>query len=323
MLYCVTGRPGEGKSCFAVLHIILEELCKGQRPIYTNIFLKYGKIYHYCKELGYKIDTSRLHHLEETQIANFWEHTERGSLIVLDEVAEFFNSQDWSKLGCDPGSYARLHRHFEHEVYLVVQDADHILKQFRDLVAINIQLVNLHNKKFLGFRWPKFFSAKYYDMQVKKANPSKTPQAFESKLYRYNNAVFSLYDTHQVFSVSKGLSPKKKKGKYKKTDKGKTRLLESLKGVFSRKALPIAVCVLLVGGFLLALKLPGWVAGITSSEDQTDEKQDEKSDVKKIIDNTTGAISGVVRNVGKSKRSKRGGGGNYTLRYDASFKRDL
>lgn len=215
MLYAVTGRPGEGKSCFAVQHLILKELEEGERPIYTNIWLNRGKIAHYLKKQGIKADLKRLHYLEEDQIRRFWVYAEKDALMVLDEVGEFFNANAWKELSADPqwdpASYARLHRKVGHETYLIVQDLAHIYKQYRDLISFHIQLVNCYYRKILGFHGPRLFLAKTFDQ----LSPHKS---IESRVYRYNKNVFSLYDTSQTYEVNSGVKTGESKN-YKKTEK--------------------------------------------------------------------------------------------------------
>jgi hypothetical protein len=187
MIRAVTGMPGEGKTCFAVQHIIIEELKNGTSPIYTNIVFNFDALETFLEKEGYKADLTRIHKLEEDQIGLFWEHIPNGCLVVLDEVAEYFNSQAWKVIGRDAGTWARQHRKLGHEPYLVVQELSHIFKQFRDLVGEEIKITNLNNHKMLGFRLPKIFNAKWCWKDAKTVS--------RSKMYRFDTDVFSVYDT--------------------------------------------------------------------------------------------------------------------------------
>lgn len=262
MLYAVTGRPGEGKSCFAVQHLILEELINGSRPIYTNIYLHRGRINRYLQKRGLKVDLKRLHYLEEDQIRRFWIYAEKNALMVLDEVGEFFNANAWKELSSDPewdpASYARLHRKVGHETYLIVQDLNHIYKQYRDLIAFHIQLVNTHYRKFLGFSGPRLFIAKTFDQLT----PHK---AIESRVYRYNKNVFELYDTSQVYEVNSGVKTNESRS-YKATEtkeEGKVKRFFSsvLKNISKRFYL--FLILLIGGGVLFALvNAPSFILGL-------------------------------------------------------------
>lgn len=187
MINAITGVPGEGKTCFSVQHIILKELMVGSRPIYSNVAWHKEEVIKFCKSFGYEVDPNRLNTLEDDQIQHFWKYTSKDSLIVLDEVAEFFNSQAWKDHGPEVGSYARQHRKLGHETYLIVQDLGHIYKQFRDMVFEEIRIVNLSNRSFGPFKFPKFFLAKWI------VKDSKSVQ--QTKLYRFNTEVFSTYST--------------------------------------------------------------------------------------------------------------------------------
>ncbi len=188
MIFSVTGLPGEGKTCFAVQHIILNELMQGDRIIWSNIEWHKKKVIQFCDDFGYQVDPRRLKKIPEDKIQTFWTFCSQNSLIVLDEVAEHFNAHAWKEIGTEAGSWARQHRKLGQETYLVVQDQNHIYKQFRDLIATEIQIVNLSNKKLFGFLAPKMFIAKWF----LKGQPFKPTQ---TKSYFFNTKVFGIYDT--------------------------------------------------------------------------------------------------------------------------------
>jgi hypothetical protein len=187
MINAITGVPGEGKTCFSVQHIILKELMTGNRPIFSNVAWHAEEVIKFCDSYGFEVDPNRLFTLQEDQISNFWEYTPHNCLIVLDEVAEFFNSQAWKDIGPKAGAYARQHRKLGHETYLIVQDLGHIYKQFRDMVFEEIRIVNLSNRSFGPFKLPKLFLAKW----IVKDNGNVQ----QTKLYRFNTEVFKTYST--------------------------------------------------------------------------------------------------------------------------------
>lgn len=332
MLYAVTGRPGEGKSCFAVQHLILKELEEGTRPIYTNIWLHRGKIKYWLKERGIVADLKRLHYLEEWQIRKFWTYAEKDSLMVLDEVGEFFNASAWKELQADPewdpASYARLHRKVGHETYLIVQDLNHIYKQYRDLISIHIQLVNCAYRKILLFSGPKLFIAKHFDQ----LSPHK---CIESHTYRYNKEVFSLYDTTQVYEINSGVKTGEKK-EYKDTvvlpdSRGRfVRVINKILTALSRRFFGIIIILACFAVVAAVLSAPGCVAKLVSSraksgiEEKKEEVNEEDTDTK-----STGGLGGLIsRGVegartfsGGKNRKAGGGGGNNSIRYDSVTKR--
>lgn len=188
MIRAITGLPGEGKTCFAVQHVILPELQSGNRRIYTNVEWNESELDEYCKSLGFEVDLTRLRSLTDDKISRFWDWVTDDSLIVLDEVAEHFNSQAWKRIGEVAGTWARQHRKLGHECYLVVQDMAHIYKQFRDLVAEEIKVTNLGNRTLLGIPFPSMFVSRFVWRDSK--NVSRT------KLYRFNTKVFTCYNTN-------------------------------------------------------------------------------------------------------------------------------
>ena len=187
MINAITGVPGEGKTCFSVQHIILKELMHGDRPIFSNVAWHNDEVIKFCESYGYDVDPNRLFTLTEDQIPTFWEYTPHNCLIVLDEVAEFFNSQAWKQISEKAGAYARQHRKLGHETYLIVQDLGHIYKQFRDMVFEEIRIVNLSNRSFGPFKLPKLFLAKW----IVKDNGNVQ----QTKIYRFNTEVFKTYST--------------------------------------------------------------------------------------------------------------------------------
>lgn len=321
MLYAVTGRPGEGKSCFAVQHLILKELEEGIRPIYTNIWLHRGKINHYFKELGIKVDLKRLHFLEEDQIRKFWKYSEKNSLMVLDEVGEFFNSMAWRELSIDPewdpASYARLHRKVGHETYLVVQDLNHIYKQFRDLIGEHIQLVNLNFRKVFGFRLPKVFVAKSYDM----IDPKK---CIKSHSYRYSTKIFDLYDTTQTYEVNSGVRTKDSK-EYKKTEiseeKKKKRLFKALLSKIGERFFGLLIIGAIIGVILVLINTPKFIQKLGSRNSTNASTTSTDS-----TNASTGIISSGVSNFFKKSERSTGSdrstdAGGTIIRYDQVAKR--
>lgn len=187
MINAITGLPGEGKTCFSVQHIILKELMLGERPIFGNVAWHNEEVVKFCKTYGYDVDPTRLHLVNEEDIGRFWEVCPKNCLIVLDEVAEYFNSSAWKEIGSKAGAYARQHRKLGHETYLIVQDLNHIYKQFRDMVFEEIRIMNLSTRRWGPFRLPKFFLAKWILKDSR--------QVHRSRLYRFNTEVFSTYST--------------------------------------------------------------------------------------------------------------------------------
>lgn len=304
MLFAVTGRPGEGKSCFAVQHLILKELAEGSRPIYTNIWLHRGKISKYFQKLGLKVDLKRLHYLEEHQIRRFWIYGEKNALMVLDEVGEFFNANAWKELSADPqwdpASYARLHRKVGHETYLIVQDLNHIYKQYRDLIGTHIQLVNCAYRKLFGFSGPKVFIAKHFDQIA----PRKCT---ESHVYKFDKKIFELYDTTQVYEVNSGVKTNESKN-YKKTEKKKkgaiTRALKFFWTHIGKRFYGLGIIAAIITLLYFLFNAPSLLTGLgdkTLAKSKTDKTNDKKTDTNKssFASDSIGAIKSTFKTTQK------------------------
>ncbi len=260
MIRAITGMPGEGKTCFAVQHIIIEELKNGTSPIYTNIVFNFDELESYLAKEGYKADLTRIHKLEEHQLGTFWEHIPNGCLCVLDEVAEYFNSNAWKTIGKDAGTWARQHRKLGHEPYLVVQELSHIFKQFRDLVGEEIKITNLNNHKLLGIRLPKMFNAKWCWKDAKTVS--------RQKMYSFNVKIFSVYDT----LATSGVLERGELQKCKETQK--KRKLKPIQRIcsFFGENWNIAVPVIIIGTVaFLAFNIPSFF-GMKEETEITDSK---------------------------------------------------
>jgi zona occludens toxin (predicted ATPase) len=302
MIRAVTGMPGEGKTCFSVQHIIIEELIHGSKPIYTNIVFNLDELESYLEKRGYEADLSRIHFMQEDQLADFWNHIPNGCLAVLDEVAEYFNSQAWKAIGREAGTWARQHRKLGHEPYLVVQELSHIFKQFRDLVGEEIRVTNMNNHKILGIRLPKFFNAKWVWKDAKTVS--------RQKLYRFSTDIFAVYDTMATSGVlERGEIVEAQETKSKK----KLRLRQKFFGFLGENWLwlmPISILGVLL---FFAIYIPSQMM------DQTTEKTENAKTYKE----NNGTLAGMPRNEQSSgdRSRKSSSGTSLNGRYDSISKR--
>ena len=322
MLNAITGRPGEGKSAYSVRFLIVRELIEGKRPIYTNIGLNHDLIAEYCLSMGAKVDMSRLHYLEEDQIQDFWKHTERVALVILDEVAEFFNAQEWKTIGKEVGSYARLHRHAGHDVYLVVQELGHIFKQFRDLVQYHYEVRNLYTRRFLGVFRFKAFSISKYDMAEGTGN-FRRPES--TQVFRYNLQIFALYDTHQEYSGT-AINDIEESSDYQETElvksnkRGFGKLMEAIGGnipglVGAAFVLGVILFFVFIPGLFMPDKASAQDATQSDHESETIEPlEDSPPPSPDLVESITEATTGTARERRKASRI-------HTGRYDAATKR--
>lgn len=137
MIICFEGTPGSGKSYDAVRKIV--DNLKAGRRVYTNIDgldldeqREHIKIYAELDDYEFK---NRLHHLDIAQTREFWKHVKQGSLVVIDETQNFFNSRDWNKdSNREVTAWASTHRHHGFDVVLITQDITRIDSALRSLV---------------------------------------------------------------------------------------------------------------------------------------------------------------------------------------------
>ena len=137
MIICFSGTPGSGKSYEAVVKI-LDNLRLG-RVVYTNIE---GFDDPACKEMiktvtgfgDYELAT-HLFFIPEHQVKEFWKHCKSNSLIVIDEVHNFFNARDWQKAENRAlGNWASTHRHHGYDVVFLTQHIEKVDGQTRSLI---------------------------------------------------------------------------------------------------------------------------------------------------------------------------------------------
>ena len=129
MIFGYTGTPGSGKTYEAVV-TILQYLCKG-KTVFTNID---GIEKKECREaikvtcgLSELALERQLKILEPDQIEDFWNHVKPYSLIVIDEVQNYFSSRDWqSEKNKLFASWASTHRHHGFDLICITQRAERV-----------------------------------------------------------------------------------------------------------------------------------------------------------------------------------------------------
>lgn len=150
MLNIITGKPGSGKSYFAVKKIVEQltdcleferrEGTPHQRKIYTNISLNIDEFIRYfqtseVKKYLYVLDADFFWSTTfsgSKQLCKWWEKFDNNSLIVIDEVQYFLGSgggvesvNDYQK---EFELYISTHRHKGQDLFFITQHQDNILK---------------------------------------------------------------------------------------------------------------------------------------------------------------------------------------------------
>lgn len=160
MISCYEGLPGAGKT-YDAMRKLLDNLSQGRR-ILTNISgpdqeEKQEIIKHFLN-----LDDSQLKEnlvvLQDHQVTEFWDHTNPGDLIIIDEAQNFFNSRDWqSKANRAFGKWASEHRHMGVDLILITQNVERIESSVRSLIEFTYRYKklnmfgNLVKKKYIRF----------------------------------------------------------------------------------------------------------------------------------------------------------------------------
>ncbi|WP_035240736.1 zonular occludens toxin domain-containing protein [Desulfobacter vibrioformis] len=160
MISCYEGLPGAGKT-YDAMRKLLDNLSQGRR-ILTNISgpdqeEKQEIIKHFLN-----LDDSQLKNnlvvLQDHQVIEFWDYTNPGDLIIIDEVQNFFNSRDFqSKANRAFGKWASEHRHMGVDLILITQNVERIESSVRSLIEFTYRYKklnmfgNLVKKKYIRF----------------------------------------------------------------------------------------------------------------------------------------------------------------------------
>lgn len=146
-LYAITGIPGTGKTLLG-LEWIVKALRDGRR-VYTNIEgLDPNRL------AGvFELDPIKVNLLltvwdssDASFIRQFQNHIENNSLVVLDEVQNYFGSRDWdTKEAKDLIPWITKHRHLGVDILFLTQTLDSVDITFRRLVALTYALKRLEN----------------------------------------------------------------------------------------------------------------------------------------------------------------------------------
>jgi zona occludens toxin (predicted ATPase) len=174
-LSLIVGKPGSGKSYFAVKRIIQEliDFChyelnnneQYERLIFTNLVLNYNEIDKYVSNsIGEIVEASKYiffmdndfffdvdHKLKIVNRKKWWQDIPESAFCVIDEVHHY--------LSADSGTtreekdylesfrnYMSTHRHFKHDHIFITQHTDSIQRSVLAMAADAYHIINLKNK---------------------------------------------------------------------------------------------------------------------------------------------------------------------------------
>lgn len=189
-IHFISGKPGGGKSLYAV-RLIVEELLAGHRVIITNVPLKLDALHSYVQEQAGDrvVDViGRVWILDEEQTSQFWTFrpggvriprltqarwqagevpsykavNDSGVMYVIDEVHNFFGSRQWAETGRDVLFYLSQHRKLGDTVICITQAVGNVDKQFRSVTQDFTYIRNLSKERIGAFRLPGIFLRSTY-----------------------------------------------------------------------------------------------------------------------------------------------------------------
>jgi zona occludens toxin len=188
------GVPGSGKTYDAIVKIIAN--LKKKRKVYTNID---GLDDPKCREMikcltgldDFDIDVYLIS-LTREQTFNFWDHVEKGSLVVIDEMQKYFNSRDWQKEGnrlC--ADWCSTHRHEGFDAVFLSQRIEKVDTQIRTLTEWTYRYKKVN---FLG----KLISKSYVCFAY---SGDETDHPLTKIVRQYNSKIFPCYKSYATQDV--------------------------------------------------------------------------------------------------------------------------
>lgn len=223
MINFVTGKPGGGKSYYAVRQLLFE-LENTERFIVTNLSLNMEEIAVYLHErCKTPIDLAkRVRLLTVDEVRRFWqcypgltirgrckalgadmpEVTDfselesladyPGTLFLIDEVHLYFSARDWQKTGVDCEFFFSQHRKLKSDVMLITQHCEKVDKNMRRNAQDFTVIRNMQSEKlWLGVSLGKTLRRATYLQQ-----PLRNDSPMESGFFKLDVAgLGKLYNT--------------------------------------------------------------------------------------------------------------------------------
>jgi len=328
MIRAVTGRPGEGKTCFVVSQIIMPVLLYSRRVVATNISFKFDGIRAEFERVGLEFDPAQLVELKPGAIggshglgasnssARFWEQAPKGALVVLDEAGEFLNSYDYVGKGQGAarilGEYARIHRHVGHDTYLIVQSLSHIAKQPRDLVSEHISCYNFCQHPVLGIIKLPLFLVRHWDI-----GGAANATASRVRLHRHRARDFALYYTDACASM---LTVAEGEGELKK-EVARKGIVRRVLGVFAEKPIMLVLFLVAVALWLFMDYMFSMTKSVKSGSHENENEIETKvlggagdGVANSLLDGRTGVASEGIRRPAFNGFAGKGSARGYELR---------
>jgi len=137
LIIAYIGTPGSGKSYDAVNRII-DNLKKG-RVVYTNIRGMFDDVQKEALSVLTGLSLPQLEGLmfclTDDEVKHCWDIVKDGSMVVIDEVQNYFSNRDWqTEKNKSFASWCSTHRHHGIDIVLLTQHIDRVDAAVRSMV---------------------------------------------------------------------------------------------------------------------------------------------------------------------------------------------
>lgn len=184
----ITGRPGHGKTLFAVRHIV-EDLLPLGRPIFVNI----ANFDCSLSPLLHPLCPPEATELEQVRAAEKWFELPQGSIVVLDECQRFFPPRNGATKAPRHISEFETHRHKGFDLVLITQGPKLIDRALHDLIERHV-----HVERTFGMKRSTVF-------EWQNVNPEPHPAANTTncikKSFSFPKKYFEFYKSSSMHTV--------------------------------------------------------------------------------------------------------------------------
>jgi zona occludens toxin (predicted ATPase) len=194
MIVGIEGRPGSGKSYFAVDRMV-EALRSGRRIVTNMNNVYYRRIAWDLSGRNLKGAKEILSRITVISTKNFLSEFAKLNLkntdIILDEVMLDFFSRDWAKMPKSTIFFLTQHRKYRCDFYYITQSIERMDNVLKSLTQYYIRLRNTANWKMGPFRVPAVMCATWFQEDL------KTIHSVDYR--RPSKKIYGYYDTYALF----------------------------------------------------------------------------------------------------------------------------
>lgn len=198
MIKGVTGLPGSGKTLYLLW--VMQQAVLGGRAVATNIALT-ERCPFFNDVIFMDDEEYPVFELKGKEARAFWHYMPPGCLYVIDEVDNYFDSMDFTRLhdaGNDTRLYFKQHRKRRDDLVLCVQNLDNLWTRIRRMVQSWV-VCDWNYRSYPLMKWLPISISKFWRGEF--GHESLRAETFLSSGYfTYAEAeeMFSWYDTEQL-----------------------------------------------------------------------------------------------------------------------------